>query len=101
MKIVKEKAFKIKKMLKIKLIIFLIICFILMLFCFYFISCFCAVYYNTQLILIKDTFISFGNSMIYPFGFKLLPGIFRIPSLRSSKMNQKCLYKISNILNFI
>lgn len=101
MKIVKEKALKIKKRLKIKLIIFLFISSIIMLFCFYFISCFCAAYYNTQLILIKDTLISFGTSMIYPFGFKLLPGIFRIPSLRASKMDQKCIYKISKILNLI
>ena len=101
MKIVKEKARKIKKRLKIKLIIFLFISSIIMLFCFYFISCFCAAYYNTQLILIKDALISFGTSMIYPFGFKLLPGIFRIPSLRASKMDQKCIYKISKILNLI
>ena len=67
----------------------------------YFISCFCAVYENTQLILIKDTLISFTTSLIYPFGFKLLPGLFRIHALRAKNRNKKCLYKISKLVNLI
>ena len=68
--------------------------FCLMVFCWYFITCFCAVYHNTQVILIKDTFISFAISMIYPFGINLLPGIFRISALRDPNKNKKCIYKI-------
>ena len=64
----------------------------------YFISCFCSVYENTQIILIEDTAISFLLSMIYPFGIKLLPGIFRIPALRAPKKDQKYKYKISLLL---
>ena len=56
-----------------------------MAFFWYFISAFCSVYKNTQIILIKDTLISFTISMIYPFGLNLLPGMFRIPSLRDEK----------------
>ena len=67
----------------------------------YFISCFCAVYENTQMILIEDTLISFGSSLIYPFGFKLLPGLFRIPALRSKNKNKAWLYKISKLVNLI
>ena len=96
-----KTAKKMKKCFKIKIIIFLGLSSILMLFFWYFISCFCAVYKNTQLILIEDTFISFFTSMIYPFGFKLLPGLFRIPSLRAAKKDQKCNYRISRILNFL
>jgi len=95
----KQKANKIKNCLKLKLIIFLILSSILMLFFWYFISCFCAVYGNTQLILIEDTFISFGTSMLYPFGLKLIPAIFRIPALRAPKRDKKYLYKISLLLN--
>ena len=95
----KQKANKIKNCLKLKLIIFLTFSSILMLFFWYFISCFCAVYGNTQHILIEDTFISFGTSMLYPFGFKILPTIFRIPALRAPKKDKKCLYKISPLLN--
>ena len=72
-----------------------------MLFFWLFISCFCAVYINTQLILIYDTLFSFLASMIYPFGLNLIPGIFRIPSLRNPKRNKECLYKISTLLAFI
>jgi hypothetical protein len=72
-----------------------------MLFFWYFISCFCAVYKNTQLILIKDTLLSFALSMLYPFGLNLLPGIFRIPALRAERKDKNCLYKFSNLLAFI
>ena len=34
--------------------------------------------------------------MLYPFGLNLLPGLFRIPSLRNS--NRKYLYTISKII---
>ena len=94
-----ELANKIKSKLKIKIIIFLILSSALMLFFWYFISCFCAVFGNTQHLLISDTFISFFTSMLYPFGLKLLPGIFRIPSLRAPQKDKKYLYKISQLLN--
>ena len=97
----KRKARKIKGCLKIKLAIFLALSSALMLFFWYFISCFWAAYKNTQLILIEYTLISFVTSMIYPFGLKLLPGIFRIPALRAHKKDMKYVYKISRILNIL
>ena len=97
----KEKSNKILKNFKLKIILFLVISSILMIFFSYFISCFCAVYENTQLILIEDTLISFGLSLIYPFGFKLLPGLLRIPALRSKNKNKKLMYKISKLVNLI
>ena len=96
-----SKSKKIERCLKIKFVIFFIFSFLFMLFFWYFISCFCAVYKNTQSILLKDTLMSFLLSMIYPFGLNLIPGIFRIPALRSSKRNCKYLYKFSTIIAFI
>ena len=96
-----QKSKDIQKCIKIKFIIFFIISSILMLFFWYFISCFCAVYNNTQIILFKDTLISFSLSMLYPFGLNLLPGIFRIPSLRAKKKDKQCLYKFSKLIAFI
>ena len=96
-----KMAKKIQKCLKIKYIIFFVICFILLSFFWYFISCFCGVYKNTQIVLITDTLISFGLSLIYPFGLYLLPGIFRIPALKAKKKDKKCLYKFSNIIALI
>ena len=100
-KIVMKKSKNIKNCIQIKFIIFFILSFLLLLFFWYFISCFCGVYKNTQIILIKDTLISFGLSMLYPIGLNLLPGIFRIPSLRAKQKDKKCMYKISGLIALI
>ena len=90
-----DKSVSIKRCIIIKFIIFFIISNLLLLFFWYFISCFCAVYKNTEKILITDTLLSFALSMIYPFAINLLPGILRIPALRSPEKNKKYLYKLS------
>ena len=95
------KEQKILKNYKIKIITFFIISFILLIFFGYYLTCFCAVYINTQIILIKDTIISFAMSFIYPFLKYLIPGIFRIPALNSKKEDGQYLYKISLILQMI
>ena len=94
----KEKCKEIKKEINAKFIVFFIIGNILMLYFFYYISCFCSVYRNTQIILIKDTLLSFAVSMLYPFGTCLIPGIFRFISLSDKNKNRECLYKLSNFI---
>ena len=89
------------KCLRIKLGIFFGLSLLLILFFWYFISCFCAVYKNTQKILILDTIISFILSMIYPFALNLLPGLFRIPALRAKEKNKKYLYILSGYVALI
>ena len=96
-----EKALKILKCLNIKFVLFFILCFIFLFLFWYYLSCFCAVYVNTQIHLIKDTLTSFGLSLIYPFGINLIPGIFRINSLKDSKKNHELIYKFSQILQMI
>ena len=96
-----EKSKKVHSCLKLKFSLFFILSIVFMLFFWYYISCFCAVYINTQIILIKDTLISFGLSMLYPFGLNLVPGFFRIPALRAKNKNRELLYKISLILSLI
>ena len=86
------------KCLKIKFFFFFFICFIFMIFFWYFISIFCAIYENTQIILFKDSSLSFLISLLYPFILYLLPATLRIISLRSKTKNKKILYKISNII---
>ena len=87
------------KLLFYKFILFFILSFIYLLFFWYYISSFCAVYENTQIHLIKDTLISFGLSLIYPFVIYLIPGIFRIPSLKTNKREK--MYKLSKIIQLI
>ena len=96
-----KKRMGIYKLLFCKFISFFIISFILIISFGYYLSCFCAVYKNTQIHLLKDTFISFGISMVYPLGIFLLPGIFRILSLKSKNKNNETMYKFSQILQLI
>ena len=97
LKIAKE----IEDCLKIKFIIFFFLSFLFMGFFWYYISCFCSVYKNTQIFLIKDTLISFGLSLIYPFGINLFPGCFRIYALRNNKKDKKCLYNFSKLFSLM
>ena len=94
-----KMAKAIEKCMKTKFTVFFIISFLLLIFFWYFISCFCGVFKNSQIILIAETLISFGISMIYPFGINLLPGMFRISALRAKK--KKCLYQFSTLVSLI
>ena len=96
-----EFSKRIKKNLTIKYILFFILNYLLLFFFWYFISCFCGAYTNTQIILIKNTLISFGLSMLYPCGLNLIPGLFRIPALRAEKKDKKSMYQISLFIALI
>ena len=96
-----RRSKQINKIINIKFIIFFILNTILIIFFWFFISCFCAVYINTQILLIKDTLYSFCLSMIYPFLLCLIPGIFRIPSLRAQNRGKICLYNFSKLVAII
>ena len=94
----------IKKKIKIKFVFYSIMSTIILLFFWYYISMFCAIYVNTQKHLIKDTFISYGISFITPFFIYLIPGFFRISALSKRKAQRKYLYNsskfVQNILSF-
>ena len=98
----KKKANKLadssKRWMKIKFYLFFFIGLFLLIFCWYYLTAFACVYPNTQMHLIKDTLISFGISMSYPFLINLIPGLFRIPALRSEKKDKEKLYKASKII---
>ena len=87
--------------LKIKFVLFFILSFTLLLLFLYYISMFGAIYRNTQYHLLKDTLISFGLSLVYPFALYLLPGFFRIYALSNRKKKRECLYKFSKILQLL
>jgi len=98
---VKEKSQKILNCLKIKFTLFFILTFIFLILFWFYICCFCGIYRNTQIHLIKDCLTSYGLSLLYPFGIYLFPGIFRIPSLRAKNKDKDCMYKFSKILQWI
>ncbi len=64
---INEKISKIYSCLKIKLVIFYVLLFILNCFYIYYTSIFCSVYINTQSHLAKDSLISFATNLITPF----------------------------------
>ena len=95
-----KQSKKIMNRIKIKFNFFFIVSFILLLAFCYYISCFCCIYQNTQIHLFKDSLMSFGISLIYPIFINLIPGIFRIPALRSKKGDKSCMYKFSQVIEF-
>ena len=102
-KIVKNVGRKGKETLRrlsLKFLLFYVISLFLLILFWYYVSCFCAVYKNTQYHLIKDTLVSFGTGFLYPFGMYLIPPIFRIPALKSYSKTKAAMYKFSQLLLF-
>ena len=95
----KQISNNILKCLKLKFLLFFIICFIFLIIFWCYLGCFGAVYKYTQIHLIKDTLFSFGLSLAYPLLLNLLPGFLRIISLKSK--DKKCMYNISKIIQLI
>jgi hypothetical protein len=96
-----DKQAKVQRCLIIKYICYFIISFIFLIFFWYYLSSFCAVYQNSQVYAIKNTFISFIIGLIYPFLISLFPGIFRVYSLNIKKDKRECIYKFSQLLQFL
>ena len=82
----------------IKLIFFFVFSILIFLLFWYYISCFCAVYKNTRIYLIKNALISYSILLIYPFILCLIPVIFRVSALNKSG---ECFYKLKQITQLI
>ena len=92
---IKRKAEDVMRNLQMKFLCFFILSFFFLIGFWYYATCFCAVYTKTQFHLIKDVLISFGTSLLTPLGLNLLPGLVRIPALKTRK---EVLYLFSKIL---
>ena len=95
----KDILMKNMKCIKIKITIFYIFSFLMFCFYWYFITCFCAVYQNTQISFIQDSISSFALGIFLPFIVYIFPSLFRIISLKS-KSKIECVYKFSNLIPF-
>ena len=94
-----EEADKAKRCLIIKYILFYVTGTAFLVLFWFYLSSFCAVYQNTQIFLIINTFISLGISFLYPFIINFLPSILRKISLNNT--NNECMYKTSKVLQII
>jgi len=100
-KFIETEYNKLLDVLKIKFIIFFTITPIFLLIFWFYITCFCGIYMNTQIHLIEESLLSFLTSFIYPFAIYLLPGMFRIPALREKQKDKKLLYGFSKLLTYL
>ena len=94
-----DEADKARRCLIIKYILFYVIGSLFLILFWYYLSSFCAVYQNTQIFLVINTFISLGISFLFPFIMNIVPSILRYISLKNS--NNECIYKISKIIQLV
>ena len=87
-------------MLKPQIIIFLRIYFIMFTFYWYSVASFCAVYENSQITFIKDSFLSFFLGIVYPLVIYLITSALRICAIKNEKKGLKFIYKLSDIMPF-
>ena len=96
---IKEKVFSqcnsFIRILRCKIKVYMSIGSLLMIFFWYYVSAFCAVFQNSQIKWIESTFISFGISMVAPFFTCLLVAVIRMLGL---KWRSKAWFKISNFI---
>ena len=90
-----QKYNKLIKILRIKFIFFYIFNILFLSVFLFYVSCFCGIYRNTQIHLLKDSLFSFISSLLTPFCIYLLPGVCRIMAL---KQKSKILYMFSKLL---
>jgi len=93
-----EKVKQVQQCLFIKYILFYILGLVFLIFFWYYLSSFCAVFANSQINLIENTIISLVISLLYPFFINFLPCSFRIISLNREN---KYIYIISKILQLL
>ena len=73
---IEKKAKEIVKCFYYKYIIFFVISFPFLFFCAYYLGCFCEVYINTQIHLIKDSLIGLGITFLYPIFLYIFGALF-------------------------
>ena len=94
-----DEADKAKRCLIIKYILFYAIGVAFLIVFWYYLSSFCAVYQNTQIFLIINTFITIVISFIYPFIINFIPAFLRKIALDGK--NRECLYNTNKIIQMI
>ena len=84
--------------IKLRILIYYLLSFIFLIIFGYYVACFCTIFENTQIELIKAMFTSWALSLVYPFFICFVTSITRILALRCKK---KCIYRINQLLQFI
>ena len=98
---ISKKSDKIKKCLIIKYILFFVLSFTFLSLFWYYLSAFCAVFKNSQIYVIKNTFLSFVLSLSYPLLFNIFTCIIRLNSLRYNQSFNVCTYRLSQFMQLL
>ena len=99
-KVSKQSMLGIMKCIQIKICFFFVFTSLMFIFYWYLVTCFCAVYQNTQISFIKDSLLSFVLSISIPFGLYLIPSFLRIIALKVKKYKLEFVYKASGVIPF-
>ena len=94
----KKKAEWTIRCIKLRILTYYLLSFIFLLVFGYYVACFCTIFENTQVELIKAMFTSWAMSLIYPLIICFVTTIFRILALRCKK---KFLYRVNQLLQMI
>ena len=84
-----------------KYIIFAIVNLCVICFSWWYLSCFYALYKNTLIYLLINTFISFAIALLYPFIYCFIPAALRYYTLGDLTMDREIVYKISRIIQIL
>ena len=95
----RQKSEKILCFIKLKICIYYMLSLIFLILFGIYVSCFCAVFENTQLLLIETMTFSWVLSLLYPFAICFFTAIFRMCSLRNK--GNSCCYNINKILQLL
>ena len=98
---VAERATKLIQCMLIKYILFFIFGFEFMIFFWFYLSSFCAIYSHTQIHLLINTIISFSVSLIYPFILCIIPAVLRVLALKYEGPHGERMYKVTQLVEVI
>ena len=94
----RQKSVCVLRCVKCRVCFYYIISLIFLLAFLYYVTCFFAIYPNTQLRLLMDMALSWILTFVYPFGLAIFTSIFRRCSIRFDKA---CCYSINRLLQMI
>jgi hypothetical protein len=97
----KKQSVRILRCATFRIFLYYLFSFIFLIIFGFYVSCFCAIFENTQLLLIETMAISWILSLVYPFIICFLTTIFRRGSLTCGKRGISCCYRINKILQLI
>ena len=93
-----EKSKCILKCIKLRIVIYYLLSFIFLIVFGFYVLCFCSVFENTQIELVKSTLTSWLISILFPFIICFLTSIIRVLAL---KMENKYLYAVNKIMQLL